>query len=81
MADKRDPRLVGLLEGIIHNVFGPADRKVGQVDFSERYEVLGEPGPTGHRPLLTRIPDTWLRDKNFDKIDQHLRKTLEELEE
>ena len=34
MADKRDPRLVELLEGRIRNVFGRADIKVGQVDFS-----------------------------------------------
>ncbi len=37
---RKDPHLVGLLEGRIRNVFGRADIKVGQVDFSERYEVL-----------------------------------------
>ncbi len=81
MADKRDPHLVGLLEGRIRNVFGPADIKVGQVDFSGRYEVLGEPGPYGERPVLTLIPDMWLRDENFDKIDRSLRGALEGLEE
>ena len=73
MADKRDPRLVGLLEGRIRNVFGRADIKVGQVDFWERYQVLGQPGPTGERPVLTVISDRWLRDENFDKIDRRLR--------
>ena len=73
MADKRDPRLVGLLEGRIRNVFGRADIKVGQVDFSGRYEVLGEPGLAGERPVLTLMPDMWLRDENFDKIDRRLR--------
>ena len=73
MADKRDPRLVGLLEGRIRNVFGRADIKVGQVDFSGRYTVLGKPGLAGERPVLTLIPDTWLRDENFDKIDRRLR--------
>ncbi len=34
MTDKRDPRLVELLERRIRNVFGRADIKVGQVDFS-----------------------------------------------
>ena len=80
MAHKRDPHLVGLLEGRIRNVSGRADIKVGGVDFSGRYEVLGEPGPYGERPVLTLIPYTWLRDENFDKIDRSLRETLEELE-
>ena len=80
MAHKRkDPHLVGLLEGRIRNVFGRADVKVGQY-FSGRYEVLGEPGPYGERPVLTLIPDTWLMDENFDKIDRSLREALEELE-
>ena len=73
MTDKRDPRLVELLEGRIRNVFGRADIKVGQVDFSERYQILGQPGPTGERPVLTVISDMWLRDENFDKIDRRLR--------
>ena len=73
MTDKRDPRLVELLEGRIRNVFGRADIKVGQVDFSGRYAVLGKPGLAGERPVLTLIPDTWLRDENFDKIDRRLR--------
>ncbi len=73
MAHKRDPHLVGLLEGRIRNVFERADVKVGQVDFSGRYEVLGEPGLAGERPVLTLIADTWLRDENFDKIDRRLR--------
>ena len=57
MADKRDPRLVELLQGSIRNVFGLADVKVGQMDFSERYEVLGEPDPAGERQVLTLMPD------------------------
>ncbi len=73
MADKRDARLVELLEGRIRNVFGRADIKVGQVDFSGRYRVLGKPGLTGERPVLTRIPYTWLRTENFDRIDRRLR--------
>ncbi len=50
-----------------------ADIKVGQVDFSRRYAVLGKPGLAGERPVLTLISDTWLRDENFDKIDRRLR--------
>ncbi len=80
MAGKRDPLLVKLLEGRIRNVFGRADVKVGKEDFSGRYEVLGEPGSAGQRQLLTRIPDVWLKDENFDKIDQSLREAAEELE-
>ncbi len=76
----RDLGLVELLEGRIRNVSGRADIKVGGVDFSGRYEVLGESGPYGERPVLTLIPDTWLRDENFDKIDRSLREALEELE-
>ena len=79
MADKRNPHLVELLEGRIRNLFGRADIKVGKEDFSGRYEVLGEPGSAGQRQLLTRIPDVWLKDENFDKIDQSLREALEEL--
>ncbi len=83
MAGKRDPHLVELLEGRIRNLFGRADIadiKVGKEDFSGRYEVLGEPGSAGQRQLLTRIPDMWLKDRNFDKIDQSLREAAEELE-
>ena len=76
----RDLGLVELLEGRIRNVSGRADIKVGGVDFSGRYEVLGEPGPYGERPVLTLIPDMWLRDEKFDKIDRSLREALEELE-
>ena len=80
MADKRDPHLLDLLEGRIRVVFGPADIKIGKEDFSGRYEVLGEPGSAGQRQLLTRIPDMWLKDRNFDKIDQSLREAAEESE-
>jgi hypothetical protein len=73
MADERDPRLVGILEGRIRVVFGSADVIVGRKDFHERYEVRGEPGPAGTRPLITHIPDMWLRDESFDKIDRRLR--------
>ena len=80
MAGKRDPLLVKLLEGRIRNVFGRADVKVGKEDFSGRYEVLGEPGSSGQRQLLTRIPTLWLRAGNLVKIDQSLREAAEELE-
>ena len=79
MANKRDPHLVRLLEVRIRVVFGPADIKVGKKDFSGRYEVLGEPGSGGQRQLLTRIPDMWLKDRHFDKIDQSLQEAAEEL--
>ncbi len=80
MAGKRDPLLVKLLESRIRNLFGRADIKVGKEDFSGRYEVLGEPGSAGQRQLLTRIPDTWLRDDHLVKIDSRLREAAEELE-